>query len=335
MQEDYLYEELAMGVEEILITDVYGNKPAMSATISSDPEDELEGSSIDEDEGDVLESMRTELAMASGAHAEWKPPWEGSAAEDDELTIAEILTCRKQGFLNQHRRGCKTRKKRPGRKGDAANVATQVRDDISDILNWKGRIEEHVLTEKMDCAFKAMEKKFQKRRGNKRSLHQDWKTKEVLKVNINAGCRRTFVPFEYNDTHFHGACGDTGSQGTVIGVKQAKDYCESAIQRYVIQRSNTRYKFRDGCRNSFGVMERRSPLLIGCYIPIINDVVEADIQFSPGLDFLLRERFLPKYKTNKLENWDYDWHLPLTDKFGHVFVEWRKLSSVIYTKAEL
>ena len=98
IQEDDLYEELAIGLEEILIADVYGTKPAMSVTIASDPEDESEGSSIDEDDGDVHESMHTGLAKASEVYGEETSPWEGSAAEDDEPTIAEILACRKQGF---------------------------------------------------------------------------------------------------------------------------------------------------------------------------------------------------------------------------------------------
>ena len=188
--------------------------------------------------------------------------------------------------------------------------------------------------DKIRCAFKPRTKNL--REGRRDSPHyRRWKTKEALKVNINVTSKRTFQPGQYNDTNFQGACGDTGSQGTVIGVNQAKAYCKMTGQRYNLQRSQTRYKFGDGCRNRFGAMEIRLPTPNGSYVPIITDVVQADIPLLLGLDFLRKERLLLNYLTNELESWDYNWQLPLTDKFGHVFVEWRRLSRVLYTKAEL
>ena len=182
-----------------------------------------------------------------------------------------------------------------------------------------------------------------KRRGKKhgssekRSIpnFEGWITKEVCQVSVNSTTSSTFESCQYNDRQFQGACGDNGSQGTVIGVKQAKAYCKMTGKRYVLQRSKTRYKFGDGCRNSFGALEIRLTIPHGGYLPIIADVVDADIPLLLGLDLLRQERLLLNYITNELESWSYGWWLPLVNKFGHVFVEWRKPSRVLYTKAEL
>lgn len=46
----------------------------------------------------------------------------------------------------------------------------------------------------------------------------------MLKVNFNGGKRKSFNPDQCEDVTFQGGCGDTGSQGSVIGFKQAKSY---------------------------------------------------------------------------------------------------------------
>ena len=165
--------------------------------------------------------------------------------------------------------------------------------------------------------------------------HEGWMVKEALKVNIHPGAHQTFDPRTYNDTDFQGACGDTGSQGTLIGLRQAKAYCRLVGQRLKLSRSQIRFKFGDGCRNSLGRMELRLPTPNGGYIPIHTDVVDSDIPLLLGLEFLRQELLLLNYLTNELESYAFNWTMPLIDKFGHIFVEWRKTSNNLYTKAEL
>lgn len=73
----------------------------------------------------------------------------------------------------------------------------------------------------------------------------------------------------------------------------------------------------------------------GGYFPIIAHVVEAYIPLPLGLNLLRRERLLLKFITNELKSCSYGWRLPLVNQFGHVFVEWRESSLVLYTKTEL
>ena len=80
------------------------------------------------------------------------------------------------------------------------------------------------------------------------------------------------------------------------------------------------HKFGDGFRNGLGNLDMRLSKPNGRHIPIFADVVQADIQLLLGLDFLRQEVLLLNYLENRLESWAFRWNMPLTDKFGHIFV---------------
>ena len=164
--------------------------------------------------------------------------------------------------------------------------------------------------------------------------HEGWILKEALKVNIQPRARQKSDPRTYNDIDFQGACGDTGSQGTLIGLRQAKAYCRLVGQKLKLSRSKIRFHFGDGCRNSLGRMELRLPTPNGGYIPIHTDVVDSDIPLLLGLEFLRQELLLLNCLTNELKSYAFKWNVPLIEKFDHIFVEWRRTSHNLCTKAE-
>lgn len=71
----------------------------------------------------------------------------------------------------------------------------------------------------------------------------------------------------------------------------------------------------------YPAIELKLPTRNGRYIPLFTGVVETDISLLFGLDFLHKDRLLLNYQTNGLESSDYNWQLPLTYKFGNMFME--------------
>ena len=52
------------------------------------------------------------------------------------------------------------------------------------------------------------------------------------------------------------------------------------------------------------------------------DVVQADVPMLIGLEVLDRERLIPDNVANKLRSLENGWSLPITRKYGHLYVEW-------------
>lgn len=81
-------------------------------------------------------------------------------------------------------------------------------------------------------------------------------------------------------------------------------------------------------------MEFRIPLSGNRYLPVIADIVNADIPLLIGLDYLDREQILPDNIQNKLICETESWELPIIRRMGHMFVEW-DIRTIFFTKVEL
>ena len=64
-------------------------------------------------------------------------------------------------------------------------------------------------------------------------------------------------------------------------------------------------------------------------------MVDSNVPLLLGLDFLCQELLLLNYLEKFFERKVYGRKLPLVNRFGHVFFEWRRFSRVLYTKADL
>lgn len=81
-------------------------------------------------------------------------------------------------------------------------------------------------------------------------------------------------------------------------------------------------------------MEFCIPIKNSLYLPLIADVVDADIPLLIGLDYLDKENLLADNLSNKLNCEDKTWELPIKRIKGHVFVQWN-LNTILFIKIEL
>ena len=91
-------EEYTIGLEEILVAELYGAKPTMSTSLVPDSDVEPETDSEKGSTDSALESLHAQLGRVSIAHTTEEPPWMGSEAEQDEKSIGEIFSDHKSSF---------------------------------------------------------------------------------------------------------------------------------------------------------------------------------------------------------------------------------------------
>ena len=125
-----------------------------------------------------------------------------------------------------------------------------------------------------------------------------------------------------NRSKFDGICIDTGAQRSVVGLKQAHAYCQLSGVPFKKRPSMTAFRFGDGTFQSLGSIPVRIPTPDGKFISIEMDVVQADVPMLIGLEVLDRERLIPDNVANKLRSLEDGWSLPITRKYGHLYVEW-------------
>lgn len=150
----------------------------------------------------------------------------------------------------------------------------------------------------------------------------------VLSMNAETKGKR------YRKWHFEGACLDGGASKSVIRKRQAQAYCRMFKKEFRLCPSLVTYIFGNGSCASMGKLELRLPLPDGQFLPLLIDVVDADIPFLLGLDVLDNERLVADNVSNVLESRRDKWKLPIKRKHGHMFVEWGQ-ESIRFTKAEL
>lgn len=95
------------------------------------------------------------------------------------------------------------------------------------------------------------------------------------------------------------------------------------------------YKFGVHYQKSLGAMTVRIPTPNHSFIAIVADVINADIPFLIGLDTLDAFGLFVNTVTNQLECPSLQWKIPLVRKFGHVYFNWPKNQTILFTKTEL
>ena len=128
---------------------------------------------------------------------------------------------------------------------------------------------------------------------------------------------------------------DTGAQSTVIGLKQAHAYCRHMGIKFKTKKNNNRYKFGDSSQNSLGSMNMRIPINDNKVIHIEVDVVQANVTFLIGLDLLDEYSLYVNNVTNELVAPYLAISTPLVRKRGHIYLEWNKKDTILYTRQEL
>ena len=137
-----------------------------------------------------------------------------------------------------------------------------------------------------------------------------------------------------NSSVFHGACVDTGAQKTVIGKPQAVAYSRMVGVKFKPSRSRHSFRFGSDVQSSLGSMPIRIPTGNGGFLPLNVEVVDIDVPLLIGLDFLKKEKLYPDTVDNKLVCKESAWHVPLTQKFGHLYYDW-SATPILYTRSEL
>lgn len=135
--------------------------------------------------------------------------------------------------------------------------------------------------------------------------------------------------------NWNGACLDTGAQTTVIGLNQAKAYCRYMRVKLKTKENSNKYKFGEDQQNSLGSMRIRIPIPDHKMITERVDIVKADVPFLIGLDLLDKYKFYVNNVDNCLCSTKLNLKIPLVRKHGHLYLEWSKNDTIMYTKSEL
>ncbi len=133
---------------------------------------------------------------------------------------------------------------------------------------------------------------------------------------------------------FLGACLDTGAERTVIGRQQAAAYARFAgNELHLTEPKNAAFRFGGSDYPSRGVLRICVPLADDLFLPMDVDVVDVNIPFLFGLDALDANEMYVNNVANKLICVAYNLSIPVTRKYGHVFLEWGR--DTLYTMVEV
>lgn len=138
----------------------------------------------------------------------------------------------------------------------------------------------------------------------------------------------------YPSSSIYRAWLDTGAQRSVCRYTQASAYSYYCDTDLKLRTSTLSFKFGDSMCEIQGTFSLRLPAGPSNFLSFPVDVVAADISLIIGLDVLKRELILVDYLSNKLRYTKLNFSLPLTDKLGHIFLEW-PTTTVLFTSAEL
>lgn len=139
---------------------------------------------------------------------------------------------------------------------------------------------------------------------------------------------------KYTQTKFAGACLDTGAQRSVCGLSQAQAYSNEHPGSFSATESNVRFRFGEQVVPAIGLIRIRIPITASLHLDLAVDVVDLDIPLILGLDILRGKGLLVDYINNELKFCNHDLSLPITSKYGHVFLEW-DYHTIHFTKTEL
>ena len=133
---------------------------------------------------------------------------------------------------------------------------------------------------------------------------------------------------------FYEAALDIGAQKTVIGLQKAQFNCEDVEIDMNLAPANATFIFGGHAHDSLGRMKIIVPTPSGPK-KISTHVSKARIPFLLGLYTMEKYRWNALTTDNVLQSVDERWFMPMTRKFGHVFVVWTNTYISGYTTQQL
>jgi hypothetical protein len=100
------------------------------------------------------------------------------------------------------------------------------------------------------------------------------------------------------------------------------------------RRSPHSFRFGSDVQRSLGTIPIRIPTANGAYLPAEVDVVNIDIPFLLGQEFLKKESLYADTVDDTLVCKSSKWQVPLEHKFGHIHYDWSE-TPILYIKSEL
>ena len=161
--------------------------------------------------------------------------------------------------------------------------------------------------------------------GPGQSLSKD-DTEQLFTVFEDVSSAEVIVNLSHEDSRsaaFVGACIDTGAQRSVIGRKQALAYCDFSGTPFDVDTVRNRrvYKFGEKRYKGLGTLLIRIPVDADHFISAEVEVVDLDVPFLIGLEFLVQHGMLIDTAHNILISEVGRWQIPLVSKHGHLFFE--------------
>ena len=134
---------------------------------------------------------------------------------------------------------------------------------------------------------------------------------------------------------FEGACVDTGAPRTVVGIKQAKEYCKYTRKAYRPSRPTHGIAFRFGDQRirPIGNIEVRFPLSSWSYVDVMVEVVPINIPLLWGLDLQTKFGIIIDTGRDLLYDGSGRKQHSLARKFEHLYVCWD--TPILYSMPEL
>jgi hypothetical protein len=139
---------------------------------------------------------------------------------------------------------------------------------------------------------------------------------------------------------FMGAAIDTGAERSIIGIRQAENYCRETGRPLKLTESNLLFRFGDAIpRRSLRTLPVCMPTPDGA-LAFSADVVDAEVPLLLGMDTLDKHRLQLLTVSNCLEQVGLDgntsWRIPVTRIGGHAYIEFGDHgSTVFYTQSQL
>ena len=134
---------------------------------------------------------------------------------------------------------------------------------------------------------------------------------------------------------WNGACLDTGTQRTIIGLAQAKAYCRFSGNKFKPKPSPIHFRFGNDSQASIRTMNIFIPIPDGYIICEKVDIVRANVPFLIGLDLLDKYHMFIDSVNNMLRSPKLRLDVPPLRKLGQIYLEWDHPSKTHLTEAEL
>ena len=148
---------------------------------------------------------------------------------------------------------------------------------------------------------------------------------------------RDYRPAQATTTNhkWDGACLDTGTQQTVVGLAQAKAYCRFTGTKFKAKPSPMHFRFGNYSQASLGTMNISILIADGYLIREQVETVKANVPFPIGLDLLDEYHMFIDSVNNMLRSPERVLNVHLLRKQDHIYLEWDHSSKMHFTKAAL